>query len=78
MKKIEAIIQPHKLDEVKQALIDTGVEGITILRSTWPRSSKRSYGDLSWRGIHGRSPSQSPNWKSLRGGLTVGGNRKNA
>jgi nitrogen regulatory protein P-II 1 len=30
MKKIEAIIQPHKLDEVKQALIGIGVEGITV------------------------------------------------
>lgn len=30
MKKIEAIIQPNKLDEVKEALIDAGVEGITI------------------------------------------------
>jgi nitrogen regulatory protein P-II 1 len=30
MKKIEAIIQPHKLDEVKDALIGIGVEGITI------------------------------------------------
>ena len=30
MKKIEAIIQPHKLDEVKEALIGIGVEGMTI------------------------------------------------
>ena len=30
MKKIEAIIQPFKLDEVKTALIGIGVEGITI------------------------------------------------
>ena len=30
MKKIEAIVQPHKLDEVKEALIGIGVEGITI------------------------------------------------
>jgi nitrogen regulatory protein P-II 1 len=30
MKKIEAIIQPFKLDEVRQALIDAGVEGMTI------------------------------------------------
>jgi nitrogen regulatory protein P-II 1 len=30
MKKIEAIIQPHKLDEVKDALIGIGVEGITV------------------------------------------------
>jgi nitrogen regulatory protein P-II 1 len=30
MKKVEAIIQPHKLDEVKESLIGIGVEGITI------------------------------------------------
>jgi nitrogen regulatory protein P-II 1 len=30
MKKIEAVIQPHKLDEVKAALHSVGVEGITI------------------------------------------------
>lgn len=30
MKKIEAIIQPHKLDEVKEALKGAGVDGITI------------------------------------------------
>ena len=30
MKKIEAIIQPFKMDEVKRALIDLGVEGMTV------------------------------------------------
>src|SRR5512135_656935 len=30
MKKIEAIIQPHKLDEVKEALIGIGIQGMTI------------------------------------------------
>jgi len=30
MKKIEAIIQPHKLEDVKAALIGVGAEGITI------------------------------------------------
>jgi nitrogen regulatory protein P-II 1 len=30
MKKVEAIIQPFKLDDVKEALIGIGVEGITI------------------------------------------------
>src|SRR5579872_3718270 len=30
MKRIEAIIQPHKLEEVKEALHGIGVEGITI------------------------------------------------
>ncbi len=30
MKKIEAVIQPHKLDEVKDALLAIGVEGMTV------------------------------------------------
>jgi nitrogen regulatory protein P-II 1 len=30
MRKIEAIIQPHKLDQVKEALIGIGVAGMTI------------------------------------------------
>jgi nitrogen regulatory protein P-II 1 len=30
MTKLEAIIQPNRFDVVKQALIDTGVEGMTI------------------------------------------------
>ncbi len=30
MKKIEAIVKPHKLDAVKEALTDVGVSGLTI------------------------------------------------
>ena len=30
MKKIEAIIQPHKLEDVKEALKDIGIDGQTI------------------------------------------------
>lgn len=30
MKKIEAIIKPFKLDEVKEALQDAGIQGITV------------------------------------------------
>ena len=30
MKKIEAIIQPHKLEEVREALKQIGVDGMTI------------------------------------------------
>lgn len=30
MKKIEAIIKPHKIDEVREALNDIGVGGITV------------------------------------------------
>ena len=31
MKKIEAIIKPFKLEEVKEALIELGIEGMTII-----------------------------------------------
>ena len=30
MKKIEAVIQPHKLEEVKEALKGIGIDGMTI------------------------------------------------
>ena len=30
MKKIEAIIKPFKLDDVREALIEIGVEGVTV------------------------------------------------
>jgi nitrogen regulatory protein P-II 1 len=33
MLKIEAIIQPAKLDAVKEALIEAGIEGMTILEA---------------------------------------------
>ena len=33
MKKIEAIIKPFKLDDVKDALQDIGVQGITIVEA---------------------------------------------
>jgi nitrogen regulatory protein P-II 1 len=33
MQKIEAIIQPSRLDAVKDALIEVGVEGMTILEA---------------------------------------------
>ena len=33
MLRIEAVIQPAKLDAVKSALIDAGIEGITIMEA---------------------------------------------
>ena len=33
MKKIEAIIKPFKLDEVKEALHEVGLQGITIIEA---------------------------------------------
>ena len=31
MKKIEAVIKPFKLEEVKDALSDVGIEGMTVI-----------------------------------------------
>ncbi|MDO9224402.1 MAG: P-II family nitrogen regulator [Caulobacter sp.] len=33
MKKIEAVIKPFKLDEVKEALQDLGIQGMTVLEA---------------------------------------------
>ena len=33
MKKIEAVIKPFKLDEVKEALQELGVQGMTVLEA---------------------------------------------
>jgi len=33
MQKIEAIIRPSKLDDVKNALVEVGVDGITVLEA---------------------------------------------
>ncbi len=31
MKKIEAIVRPHKLEEVREALLEVGIKGMTIM-----------------------------------------------
>ncbi len=33
MKKIEAIVKPFKLDEVKEALTEVGVQGLTVVEA---------------------------------------------
>ena len=33
MKKIEAVIKPFKLDEVKEALFEVGLQGMTVLEA---------------------------------------------
>jgi nitrogen regulatory protein P-II 1 len=33
MKKIEAIVKPFKLDEVKEALTEVGVQGLTVIEA---------------------------------------------
>ena len=41
MQKIEAVIQPSKLDAVKDALLEIGVEGMTILEARGHGRQKR-------------------------------------
>ena len=40
MKKIEAIIKPFKLDEVKEALQEVGVQGITVTEAKDRKSTR--------------------------------------
>jgi nitrogen regulatory protein P-II 1 len=46
MKKIEAIIRPFKLDEVKEALTEEGIKGLTITEVRGYGRQKGTYGDL--------------------------------
>ena len=54
MKKIEAIIKPFKLEEVKESLGEAGIQGLTV-------SEVKGFGHriVSWCGIHRRFPPQS-------------------
>jgi len=31
MKKIEAVVRPHKMDDVREALLEAGIKGMTII-----------------------------------------------
>ena len=58
MKKIEAIIQPFKLDEVKEAFAERRGGWTYHLRGSWPRPAERSHRDLSGRRVQRRCASQ--------------------
>jgi len=53
MKKLEAIIKPFKLEEVKEALAELGIEGMTVteVKGFWP--TKRAHRNLPGKRIHG-------------------------
>ncbi len=53
MKKIEAIIKPFKLDEVKTALTKMGVQGMTV-SEVKGLEGKRSHGSIPWSRIYHR------------------------
>lgn len=48
MKLITAVIKPFKLDAVREALSEIGVQGITVTEVKGFYSSKRSYRAIPW------------------------------
>jgi nitrogen regulatory protein PII len=52
MKKIEAIIKPFKMEDVKEALTEIGVEGMTV--SEVKGFGRQKGGNLSRKRVHSR------------------------
>ena len=58
MKKIEAIIKPFKLNDVKEALNEIGIQGLTVTEVKGFRPAKGPHGNLSRQRIHGGFPAE--------------------
>ena len=58
MTKLEAVIQPAKFEAVKDALIEIGVEGMTVTEVRGHGTAERAHRVLSRPRIHGRSAAQ--------------------
>ena len=58
MKKIEAIIKPFKLEEVKEALTEAGVHGMTVSEVKGFGRQKGHTEILPWIRVHRGLPSQ--------------------
>ena len=61
MKKIEAIIKPFKLEEVKEALSDLGIEGMTVSEVKGFGRQKGHTEIYRRERIHRRFPAQNQN-----------------
>ena len=58
MKKIEAIIKPFKLTEVKDALNELGIQGMTVTEVKGFGRQKGPHGNLSRQRIHRGFPAK--------------------
>ena len=58
MKKIEAIIKPFKLDDVREALSQIGITGMTVGEVRGVRATEGAYRALSRGGIRRRFSTQ--------------------
>jgi nitrogen regulatory protein P-II 1 len=72
MKKIEAIVQPFKLEEVKEALKAIGIDGMTSARFG-TRPTERATKRLSRAGVYRRSVAEG---EDRDGGALPAGTRK--
>ena len=61
MKMITAIIKPFKLDDVRQAVADIGIQGITVTEVKGLRPATRPHRAVSRRRVRRRLPAQSEN-----------------
>ena len=59
MKKIEAIIKPFKLDEVKEALHEVGIQGITVTEAKG-FGRQKGHTELYLKGAEGTSSTSYP------------------
>ncbi len=66
MKIVVAIIKPHRLDEVKEALRDIGVDGLTSTDVEGFGRQRGSHRGLSGRGVPGRLRSEGEDRGALR------------
>jgi len=63
MMKIEAIIQPSRLESVKEALLEIGIEGITVTEVRGHGRQKGPHGGVPRPGIHGGSYCRRSSWR---------------
>ena len=67
MKKIEAIIKPFKLDEVKEALAKEGVQGMTVSEVKGFGRQKRPHRALPRRRVRRRFLAEDQDRDAARG-----------
>lgn len=61
MKKIDAIIKPFKLDDVREALAEVGITGMTVTEVKGFETPERPYRAVPRRGVYGGFSAESEN-----------------
>lgn len=61
MKKIDAIIKPFKLDDVREALAEVGITGMTVTEVKGFGRQKGHTETVPWCRVYGRFSAESKN-----------------